>query len=65
MKSLKWSFALKLTCLFLLIPAISLQAASSLKLPKETLKIGADSFYDTKFDYSKFSGRVTDRDATA
>lgn len=65
MKSLKWSFALKLTCLLLLIPVISVQAANSLKLPKETLKIGADSFYDTKFDYSKFSGRVTDRDATA
>lgn len=34
------------------------------KLNKETLVIGADSFYDEKFDYSLFSGRVTDKDAT-
>lgn len=64
MKLLKWSNALKLTCLLVIIlPAIVL-GATSLKLPKETLKIDADSFYDVKFDYSKFSGRVTDRDAT-
>ncbi|MBC7712626.1 MAG: hypothetical protein H7177_04780 [Rhizobacter sp.] len=31
---------------------------------RETLVIDADSFYDTKFDYDSFSGRVTDRDAT-
>lgn len=37
----------------------------SQKLPKETLKLGTDSFYDPKFDYSNFSGRVTDRDSTA
>lgn len=40
-------------------------SANSLKLPVETLKIDVDSFYDVNFDYSKFSGRVTDRDATA
>lgn len=64
MKSLKWSLALKLTFLLLILPATSLRAENPLKLPKETLKIDADSFYDIKFDYSKFSGRVTDRDAT-
>ena len=63
MKNLKWSFALKLSFL-LFLPAISVKAADSLKLPKKTLMIDADSFYDTNFDYSKFSGRVTDRDAT-
>lgn len=35
------------------------------KMARETLKIGADSFYDINFDYDKFSGRVTDRDATS
>lgn len=34
-------------------------------MARETLKIDADSFYDVKFDYNTFSGRVTDRDATA
>jgi hypothetical protein len=34
-------------------------------VPKETLVIGADSYYDPKMDYSIFSGRVTDRDETA
>lgn len=34
------------------------------KIPQETLKIDVDSFYDTKFDYDSFSGRVTDRDET-
>lgn len=34
-------------------------------MPKKTLKIDADSFYDTKADYETFSGRVTDRDATS
>lgn len=34
-------------------------------LQKKTLVIDADSFYDPKFDYSSFSGRVTDRDKTA
>lgn len=32
------------------------------KVPKETLKIEQDSFYDPNVDYSIFSGRVTDRD---
>jgi len=31
----------------------------------ETLQIDADSFYDVNFDYSNFSGRVTDRDSSA
>lgn len=35
------------------------------KIKRETLVIGADSFYDVKADYTTFSGRVTDRDATA
>jgi hypothetical protein len=34
-------------------------------LPKKTLFIEGDSFYDQNFDYSQFSGRVTDRDKTA
>lgn len=33
--------------------------------PQETLMIDSDSFYDTKYDYAIFSGRVTDRDSTA
>lgn len=32
-------------------------------LIKSKLKISPDSFYDQTFDYSRFSGRVTDRDA--
>lgn len=35
------------------------------QVPRTTLKIDADSFYDIKFDYDTFSGRVTDRDATS
>lgn len=38
---------------------------SESSLPKKTLVIDADSFYDQDFDYSLFSGRVTDRDKTA
>lgn len=34
-------------------------------MKKETLTINVDSFYDPNFDYSTFSGRVTDRDDTA
>jgi hypothetical protein len=34
------------------------------KIMKTKLKVDADSFYDQAMDYSKFSGRVTDRDAT-
>lgn len=63
---------MKIGMLFLILAIIvmtnELRAAastSSLKLPKETLKIDADSFYDSKFDYARFSGRVTDRDQTA
>jgi hypothetical protein len=33
-------------------------------VPRTTLVIDADSFYDETFDYENFSGRVTDRDAT-
>ncbi len=33
-------------------------------LKKESLLVGTDSFYDPTFDYTTFSGRVTDRDAT-
>lgn len=63
----KWSFALKWILLLGAFPVGMVHSANSnsLKLPKETLVIDADSFYDLKFDYSKFSGRVTDRDATA
>jgi hypothetical protein len=34
------------------------------KVPEEVLMIDADSFYDPSEDYSRFSGRVTDRDDT-
>lgn len=34
-------------------------------LQTKTLVIESDSFYDVNFDYSQFSGRVTDRDKTA
>lgn len=46
------------------MPGLAASPKSDLTLPKETLKIDADSFYDPHFDYTKFSGRVTDRDAT-
>jgi hypothetical protein len=36
-----------------------------LALKSKTLVLDADSFYDPAVDYSSFSGRVTDRDATA
>ena len=36
-----------------------------LALKNKTLVLDADSFYDPAVDYSSFSGRVTDRDATA
>ncbi len=70
MNYLHWSFALKFALGLLLLNALPVYSAErgqkdSLKLQKETLKIDPDSFYDPKFDYSKFSGRVTDRDATA
>lgn len=66
MKFLKWSHALKLIFTLFCLQMNCLQAVDSVKRPgTETLKIDADSFYDIHFDYSKFSGRVTDRDATA
>ena len=64
MKLLNWGFAHHYYFLILLFPLVSFGASDSSKLPKEILRIDADSFYDTKFDYSIFSGRVTDRDAT-
>jgi hypothetical protein len=63
MKSLKWGLALTVL-IASMASAYPLLAQDSLKLQKKTLKIEADSFYDAKFDYSKFSGRVTDRDTT-
>lgn len=59
---------------FLILSHLSL-AATDLKInvsdsqmkntiPKENLILDTDSFYDPKFDYTNFSGRVTDRDAT-
>lgn len=65
MKSLNWYLSLKLIFSFILLPAVSLQARDLSKNPKEVLKLDPDSFYDTSFDYSKFSGRVTDRDSTS
>lgn len=37
---------------------------NSNSLNRESLVIDADSFYDPRFDYTTFSGRVTDRDTT-
>ncbi len=65
MKCLNWYLSLKLIFSFILLPAVSLQARDLSKNPKEVLKLDPDSFYDTSFDYSKFSGRVTDRDSTS
>jgi hypothetical protein len=45
--------------------ALNSMTVRSNNIPQKTLVIDTDSFYDTSFDYSKFSGRVTDRDATA
>lgn len=33
-------------------------------LPERTLKVEVDSFFDPKYDYAIFSGRVTDKDDT-
>lgn len=33
-------------------------------LPERTLKVDVDTFFDPKYDYSFFSGRVTDKDDT-
>ncbi len=65
MKYKIWGHTQKI--LFFLVFATSFQgfAQELIQKPIETLKIDADSFYDTQFDYSKFSGRVTDRDATS
>jgi hypothetical protein len=35
------------------------------KVPEKELKVEVDTFFDPNFDYSEFSGRMTDRDDTA
>ncbi len=45
--------------------SLTVRSDTKNNMARETLKIGLDSFYDVKFDYDKFSGRVTDRDATS
>ena len=45
--------------------SLTVRSDNTRKMARETLKIDADTFYDEKFDYSNFSGRVTDRDATS
>lgn len=45
--------------------SLTVRSDMTKKMAKETLKIDADSFYDVTFDYTSFSGRVTDRDSTA
>lgn len=42
----------------------TVQKVEANSVPKEKLVMDADSFYDPGFDYSKFSGRVTDKDQT-
>jgi hypothetical protein len=46
--------------MFQLMISISFVIAN--EIPKESLKIDADSFFDPKADYATFSGRVTDKD---
>jgi hypothetical protein len=45
--------------------SITVRTSPNLGIKNETLKLDTDSFFDPNFDYSKFSGRVTDRDASA
>lgn len=45
--------------------SLTVRSDAKNNMARETLKIDADSFYDIKFDYETFSGRVTDRDATS
>ena len=65
MKLMNWSLALIVICSTLFSVQLVNAANPTQKITKETLVIDTDSFYDKTFDYSKFSGRVTDRDATA
>lgn len=51
-------------CFMLCFSFTAFTAESVSTLKKSVLKIDPDSFYDPTFDYSRFSGRVTDRDAT-
>lgn len=46
------------------LKTLTVRTNSKNNIPKATLVIDADSFYDVKADYDNFSGRVTDRDAT-
>ena len=48
----------------MLVTDVVLAVDKRSSLIKTSLKIDTDSFYDQTFDYSHFSGRVTDRDAT-
>ena len=45
--------------------SLTVRSDTKNNMARKTLKIDTDSFYDIKFDYDTFSGRVTDRDATA
>jgi hypothetical protein len=47
------------------LESITVRSDATNNMPKKTLVIPADSFYDPKTDYQTFSGRVTDRDATS
>jgi hypothetical protein len=45
------------------LPGYSVESRKT--LTSATLKLDPDSFYDPTFDYSRFSGRVTDRDTAS
>ena len=47
------------------LSGLTVRSDMARKMARETLNIDADSFYDVRFDYTSFSGRVTDRDSTA
>jgi hypothetical protein len=50
-------------CFIYLFTSLAFSTEINHTLTKTVLKIDPDSFYDQGFDYSNFSGRVTDRDA--
>lgn len=52
-------------CCFMLIFLIGHGLFFSLKTEAELRPLETDSFFDPEFDYSSFSGRVTDRDETS
>lgn len=59
-----------LVCMSFQVQAVESRALKSVTVnsnavPKKTLVLETDSFYDPQFDYAHFSGRVTDRDKTA